>query len=1615
MPRLSDENRNQLISKAKNVYFSYLRLEILNRFDIKDKNGNNTTVKKLLEQQLSQEELQPIEFSIGNRTLKLEIGEDKQISFSDVNAGKGAVPEPKFEVKDLAKYTSDDIADQLIASSITYYGKQEVKFSTPLIGEKFSIGGPDKIDLYKLHVSNLGKIIQHLESKHCDANMLVSLTTGSGKTFTQALFMMVLELAKLNGVFGVPEALVNQFKEDLKRLLPEQIIEKLEGEDSHIIIDSVDNILLRPTPKQKSFDSSTTIYSFDEAHLMAKLERLFLKAKEIASQFVCLYLTATPTTALTEIAKGESKKESLRVVATMNNQQKVANQYAEPVESFAKSAKSIEEMGSEAGISRSQKIQRWLADAVDKETGFNAANAFAEAYLYSISTKPLVKNSEEGDEVDSYWKLRQAARWNVQLSAFGGKTLVCANHFEDIVNLDTVTKETMENVPKIPRLDGAGPSSDAPSAPKLSHTVYTRGNKFTRDETYQFLQVAKQTESGLTHTDSEIFEAYENKRYQQFQSHLEKELNQVSTGLGINASKIAVSNLAAEMTSGLSSAPITNSMHAVIDLALSILASGSELKVGDLAGILQNFGGAYLDKQRFDSLEKFGEQIATRTSNLVAVEGLEEKLKTFLQYDAKHNPRGIDEASAGKLANLLFEIMIEMNARGGIAKKNLHKLIDNWTADQSVFAILGDVTDKLYKFSKAHYKRFVFNQVEKNETIKPNEVFSSFKEDVHQVGIAKEEDDYKAKTRAKRAVEALNPEARESVFTPTMEEGESQDLEITDNFFRLGITTLYCNDQKIAGFNDQNLHQVAVLAYSDENHLANPANIIQAYGRNRGLNPYKIPNFFLISQKGVECIFGVDDLNKDDYQKDYEKANVKFKKNSIKKIGNQLGEMILEWIEKNKNPLHEVNDEQLAEAVIQYCFDTLEKLNQANAFNFKLAEKDYAKVLGQAIGFLKQQEKSLKTGTVLPFLVRVVAALMHTVANIFKRSARKEPERELNDLMKAFDDGEEKSLEDHNRVSLYKKITTLDLEKVWQNDMAGKLIKMNVFSELKNIKDIRDKYYSLPLLKPLDLLSTENKNTIKTQFPELKTVMEGLFSVLALSTIEDKENILKQLGKIQDQSTLTASIQSILNATLNPDHPEIATQLPRIHKMLSLLGYSEEEIPKELEALQDLLKSKRTEIALVGVAFKNRDGMQFLTYTDEKVNDKINDLKCVLLDDIKKLVDPLISDPAYLEMLLFIKNNFKKQEITTFLSEVEQNADDLLTYIDAITLDKCDFKDNKDKFYKEYFLPILDSENPSAEDISNMSFITRNITIDMIFKIMHEANLKFYKVDEHGQAKDPTDEDNAFFHRIDASDSRIDIMTTPSLEDKDDKGRTWRQILGLDTLKTSIPTINRMNYIVKQKEIKKAMEVSEKMLAGISKRKDDNFSSNSLQTYSSLFSKVIKEESHQTGAPLDLLAGKNSRVEKMQSQFENEKYNHFNFIVDSDVKERIVGKMKEYIDSRLKVKGQIDPDNIKSINFFNQSLTLAKLNLAAKFINKLEKLGNNYSKILQLIDTTVAENSKLLDQYGKKKERSHEFVSTLNQIRSILVDAKERNLGRVPVEAKPASAAPSDLTTPSAP
>ena len=171
----------------------------------------------------------------------------------------------------------------------------DYKFSTSIaIPNKtpVTIGGLGKIDLYQLHINNLYAMLKNLSTETPNQHMLIAMATGSGKSYTQALWFLIMHLADCSCAFAVSrEDLVRQLDSDFRKLLPNDITADLgqtvRTNKPFYAITTHKKLLMDFWKKLYTGDndSSRPIFlSFDEEHEASKIELYKERIKLLTQQ-----------------------------------------------------------------------------------------------------------------------------------------------------------------------------------------------------------------------------------------------------------------------------------------------------------------------------------------------------------------------------------------------------------------------------------------------------------------------------------------------------------------------------------------------------------------------------------------------------------------------------------------------------------------------------------------------------------------------------------------------------------------------------------------------------------------------------------------------------------------------------------------------------------------------------------------------------------------------------------------------------------------------------------------------------------------------------------------------------------------------------------------------------------------------------------------------------------------------------------------------------------------------------------------------------------------------------------------------------------------------------------
>lgn len=350
--RLSDDSKKRLLEKAQTVYLGYIGLDLFKTKPFKTDN-TSATLHALVQDAIKNNQFKQkliINEQVYTLSIKTEGANKYQVSLEK------PLGSAKPSLKKINDYSDEEALAVFAAQHFSVQLNGDKCELSNALDEHFVIGGPGKIDIYRSHLLTLFSIIEKISTEDDLSNLLAALATGSGKTYVQALWMLVLAMAGMNGVFALPQKLIDQLKGDLALLLPDDFVQSLpvlkNGEDCaaakaileswaatgdkkpKIIIASSECLL--DTEYQHLFDANPdeTFLSFDEQHLLMNTERWRVRLMELSKKFLSLFLTATPN-------KDTYKLAGNKPVAILSSAQKQQSGQGQFPELFSQQAENV--------------------------------------------------------------------------------------------------------------------------------------------------------------------------------------------------------------------------------------------------------------------------------------------------------------------------------------------------------------------------------------------------------------------------------------------------------------------------------------------------------------------------------------------------------------------------------------------------------------------------------------------------------------------------------------------------------------------------------------------------------------------------------------------------------------------------------------------------------------------------------------------------------------------------------------------------------------------------------------------------------------------------------------------------------------------------------------------------------------------------------------------------------------------------------------------------------------------------------------------------------------------------------------------------------------------------
>lgn len=472
--KLGRDQKERLLKAATQVYKGYVALDFFKTRAFQIKN-DQLTLAQICENAIRSGQLKQT-VTCGGQVFELELTQDSvhsyNVSFKRPLAVAGAAVR-----KPLNDYDDNDALALLSQQNFYLEVDQQAKLHVAnKLSEKTTIGGMGKIDLYRSHLVTLNNIIEKISSEEDVSNLLVALATGSGKTYVQALWMLVLSLSGTNALFAVPDRLVSQLQNDLKRVLPNSLVDELfilrENDESsaveevlndlktpikppRIIISSSERLLDKHYQQLLEADPNRLFLSFDEQHLLMKSELRRVRLIELSKKMLSMFLTATPNQETYQLSGNKP-------VAIMSSGQKQAAGQGQFPVLFSENARNISDRNklrdyrfwtSKFWLNMFRGILLRFSNSIQQEQS-SAAVSIVESLPFYLHRKP--------GETDVRWSMQVPMARKMLCIIDDNETLVNFSHALEHSGEHSVyhkgnlvDRRAIANFFQLPEIDGA--------------------------------------------------------------------------------------------------------------------------------------------------------------------------------------------------------------------------------------------------------------------------------------------------------------------------------------------------------------------------------------------------------------------------------------------------------------------------------------------------------------------------------------------------------------------------------------------------------------------------------------------------------------------------------------------------------------------------------------------------------------------------------------------------------------------------------------------------------------------------------------------------------------------------------------------------------------------------------------------------------------------------------------------------------------------------------------------------------------------------------------------------------------------------------------------------------
>lgn len=929
--KLDANRKKSILNAATHVYTHYVALDFF-KTRVFHTGNNQLTLEQICENAIRDAQLKQT-VTLNEQVFELELIRDEAVHGYKVSFKRPLLDSGTALRQPLNDYDDNEALSLLTQQDFSLQVDEAAKFHVAnQLTEAFTIGGIGKVDLYRSHLVTLHNIIEKLSSEEDISNLLVALATGSGKTYVQALWMLVLSLSGNNAIFAVPDKLVAQLRNDLRRMLPHRFVDELlvlrKDEKNpaveeilddlkmpivhpHIIIASSECLLDDHYQQLIEASSEHTFLSFDEQHLLMKSERRRVRLIELSKKMLTMFLTATPNQETYQLSGNQP-------VAIMSSGQKQAAGQGQFPVLFSENANNITDRN------KLRDFRFWTA-----EFWFNLLRGIVLRFSNTIQQEQssAAVSIVENLPFYSYQKPdEENVRWRLQVP-MARKMLCIIDDNETLINFCHALDHSDRN----------------------DRSVYSNGNLVDRQAVTQFFQ--------LPDVDSELIHNDLNYKREEYRDKLLYDELAVGEALANKSLKDQIKN---------------NIFHNMMEYVLTDLTGLDEIEHNRLRK-MDSAGFQALVRSKFviRSAAYYQEKLARVIDPLGAQEIAHILNQISVQLGVMHRPQ--------KMLDYRYDYTAE----------DFNAFVDNWALDDNIIAQCMKnnyrLMDCFQQYANEHLMISVMTGMQTSETpIKESSPFLGLKESRYHMyndGILSNQ----AKRRQRTSLETLDDGSLESVFTPNYQEFNE---EICDNYFRLGFVSVYVSNKKTEGFSDRNLHTVINIAENQLSTTNSPETLIQGIGRNRGLDDTIVPAYIHALGREQKTVFNLENLQSDDYYPALFKAQKSYHQQFIKVLGNDVGAEIIQWFRANVDKDETIDNDKLKKQVLKIIATSLRKLNNNNNHDIQLSRSHLTKVISEAMKILEQEIARINKPYKLSWPIKIIGSLLNFFCEmyyIFKR------------------------------------------------------------------------------------------------------------------------------------------------------------------------------------------------------------------------------------------------------------------------------------------------------------------------------------------------------------------------------------------------------------------------------------------------------------------------------------------------------------------------------------------------------------------------------------------------------------------------------------------------------